>query len=91
MKTLEETRQSISAIDLQMLNLFEQRMHLAAEAAAYKKEHHLPLTNLQREAEILNNVETLLKDKDLSPYCRQLFEKLISLSKTYQQQTTGLI
>ena len=41
--TLEESRAEIASIDRDMAVLFERRMTVAKEIAAWKKEHGLPV------------------------------------------------
>lgn len=84
MPDLYELRAQIDRIDRQIQALFEQRMEAAAQVAAYKKEHSLPIFQTGREAEILQEI-----DRRSSPDCRDgarvLFTNLMDISKSLQQ------
>ena len=56
MKDLNEIRNNIDEIDSQLVELFNRRMELAGEVAAYKAQNNLPITNTGREREILTRV-----------------------------------
>ena len=53
---LTEIRQDIDNIDRQLVNLFCQRMALAAQVADYKKANNLPIFVPGRERDILQRV-----------------------------------
>ena len=50
---LQRTRSAIDRIDREMVGLMCERMRLAAEIAAYKRENGLPVGDPAREREIL--------------------------------------
>lgn len=52
--TMESVRVEIDAIDAQILSLLSKRMQCAQKIGAYKKEHNLPILQLERWQEILN-------------------------------------
>lgn len=81
---LNETRHEIDSVDDQILQLFLKRMDLTEEIAAYKNEHHLPISNQQRELEILSRVTA--EAGSLSPYARRLFTALFTLSRSRQTE-----
>lgn len=85
MKKLEEIRKEISAVDKQMSDLFEKRMHLSAEVLAYKKECGLPIFDPERESEILASAVENLSDATLKEYCLTFYKALMDVSKQYQQ------
>ena len=82
---LNELRNEINQIDDQLLELFLRRMDIASQVADYKKAHDLPIYQPQREREILKNVEQKA-GPELGRYARNLFAKLMELSKDYQRE-----
>ena len=92
MKDLKEIRTEIDQTDDKILPLFLHRMDLAAEAAEYKKEKKLGVTNKSREREILMRLSDKAKngkagqDMDLTGYVRVLYETMFEVSKSYQQR-----
>ena len=82
---LEQARKEISSIDEELVPLFTRRMEAAAQVARYKKEHHLPVLDRERERAILNKVgeaagETFEKD------VRMLYSTIFDLSRSYQNR-----
>ena len=65
--SLENLRNEIDSIDNQLINLFQERMDVAAKIGEYKKENNLPVLNVQREREILNEVADKSR-KDMKSY-----------------------
>ena len=80
---LNELRLEIDKIDDQLIQLFIQRMNVAAEIAAYKKKHGLPIFVPSREAEKLQDVARKA-GPELEEYCRKLYSTLFELSRDYQ-------
>lgn len=85
MKKLEEIRKEISAVDKQMSELFEKRMHLSSEVLEYKKECGLPIFDPERESKILASAVENLSDATLKEYCLAFYKALMDVSKQYQQ------
>ena len=82
---LNELRKQINQIDDEILDLFLRRMEVAGQVAAYKREHHLPIYQPQREREILKKAA----DKagaEKGGYARVLFSMLMELSKSAQNK-----
>lgn len=89
MKKLEEIRKEISAVDKQMSELFEKRMHLSSEVLEYKKECGLPIFDPERESKILAASVGNLSDESLKEYSLLFFKSLMETSKSYQQRLMG--
>lgn len=53
MEELKKIRDEIDTIDYQMAKLYEKRMQAVQKVVQYKKEHHLPVFDANREQEIL--------------------------------------
>lgn len=81
---LSEIRTKIDAVDDQLLQLFLERMNLAEEVAAYKKEHHLPILNKERERAVLAKVTDKSGEKER--YAYHLFSTLFELARSRQAE-----
>ena len=84
---LKNIRQNIDRIDKQLLLLFKERMNYSIQVATYKKEHHLPIFNSEREKEILDKVET--DGGEFGYQARVLFADIMELSKGIQYDIIG--
>lgn len=82
---LSDYRTEINDIDRQIISLFEKRMAVSADIAAYKKEHDLPVLDAGRERHKLNDVRAQLPE-ELKDYGTSLFSLLMDLSKTHQRR-----
>lgn len=81
---ITEIRDKIDDIDQQLLELFLRRLDLSGAAAAYKRQHDLPLINRERERQVL----ALAEDRagGLEQYAHHLFYTLIELSRARQAE-----
>ena len=84
MKDISTIRENINEIDNQIIHLWKQRMELSLCVAEYKKENNLPIFDAERERELLGRVANLA-GADLDDYCRELYEKIMKISRDYQQ------
>ncbi len=82
---LTDYRDKINAIDQQLLELFTQRMDVAAKIGEYKASHGLPVLNPAREREVLQRVSDAVGPQ-FKTYARQLYTTLFDLSRSYQSQ-----
>ena len=80
---LKELREEINAIDAQIEDLFQKRMDVSAKIAEYKKANNLPTRDPKREEEILDKHAKSVRP-ELSIYVYEFFEKLMQLSRDYQ-------
>lgn len=85
---LQDYRTRIDGIDRELLKLFEARMRLCREIAAYKKAHGLPVRDAAREREKLQDAASGLPE-DLRGYGCALLERLMELSRQYQRELSG--
>ncbi len=83
MTKLDEYRKEINEIDAELEKLFQQRMRLSAKIVAYKQENNLPTRDPVRETEILEK-HSMAVAPEFSIYIREFFEKLMQLSRDYQ-------
>lgn len=82
---LNELRREIDDLDEKIVALFCCRMEVADQIGAYKREHHMPVLQPQREAEKLDRVEALA-GAELGPYVRTLYTDMMGLSRAYQER-----
>jgi chorismate mutase / prephenate dehydrogenase len=66
-RPLPVLRAMIDAIDHEILQLLARRNGLIADVAVHKREHHLPIRDFQREAEILEDRRTRGQGLGLNP------------------------
>jgi len=72
---IEEARRSIDVIDQEILGLLEARMKLCRKIGEAKKERGYPITDPEREKEVLDRA---------GPYSR-VFKEIIALCKEAQE------
>lgn len=82
---LQEIRAQIDGIDNELVRLFERRMALAGDVAAYKREQGLPVSDRTREREIVSRV-TQGMDEQNAAYTKVLFSTLFDLSRSAQDR-----
>ena len=85
---ISELRGQIDDIDDQLVKLFCQRMDIAAQIAAYKKENGLPIYGPAREREKLMDVAQKA-GPEMDNYTRVLYSMLFELSRSYQSKRTA--
>ncbi len=78
-----ELREKIDAVDAQLIALFAERMQVAADIAAYKRENDIPVLDEARERQKLSAVADAAPE-GLGDYTRLLFSHLMDLSRAYQ-------
>lgn len=88
MMDLSEYRTKIDEIDRQLVALFTERMATAADIAAYKKAHHLPVLDAAREQQKLRQI-TELAPAALQNETQTLYRLLLALSRSYQSRLLG--
>ena len=81
--SLEESRKRIDEIDRELVRLYTERMDIAAEVAAYKKENGLPVLDAERERRLLKRVAELAGD-GMEAAVEALYGTILSLSRAYQ-------
>lgn len=86
MRSLEECRQQLDEVDRDIVRLFEQRMMIVRDVAAYKIAHDLPVLDQSREAMVLASRMSMLKDEHFAGSIRTLYECIMALSRQEQEQ-----
>ena len=84
--TLEESRAEIASIDRDMAALFERRMTVAKEIAAWKKEHGLPVLDRAQEARVLARGEAWISDPVKRAFYPAFLQTVMRLSREYQER-----
>ncbi len=83
---LKECRQKLDVIDGKLVRLFEERMAISEQVASYKVQHDLPVLDAKREEEKLASVRSLTKDARNREAVEELFQKIMELSRSRQEQ-----
>ena len=86
MKSLEECRSEIDAVDRQIVRLFEARMQLCREVAQYKIANGMQVLDRSREEKVLESRAAMLGDPYWKDSVRSLFEGFMALSRAEQQK-----
>lgn len=82
---LQELREQIDQVDDQLIQLFRQRMDIAASIAAYKQANGLPVFVPTREQEKLKDVAQKA-GPEMANYTQILYATLFELSRSYQSK-----
>lgn len=83
---LGELRQKLDEIDAQIVELYERRMDVCSQVAAYKIETGKKVFDRVREQEKLSKVKSLTHNEFNSHGVEELFEQLMSMSRKLQYQ-----
>ncbi|MCL2740885.1 MAG: chorismate mutase [Oscillospiraceae bacterium] len=83
---MDELRSKIDEIDDGLIRLFERRMDLSAEIAAYKRRNGIPVHDPARERGILEAL-TAKVGKGRGPYVAELYALIFRLSRAEQERT----
>ena len=80
---LSELREKIDMIDSELVRLVSERMMVAGDIAAYKREHEMPVLDARREREKLAQIADS-SPENLKAYMRVLYSLIFELSRSYQ-------
>lgn len=83
---LEECRTHIDKIDRDLARLLEVRMTIVAQVSDYKEKNNLPVFDAVREEKVLEKVSSLVTDKELRPYVKQIYRCIMDESKKYEKK-----
>lgn len=84
-RTLQEIRDDIDDVDLQLLRLLEQRIELAKEISEVKGTD-APLTDSQRESEMVRLLSSKTSSSLLKQYIERFFSVCWAMSKELRQR-----
>lgn len=82
---LNELREEINRIDSALVQLFTERMEIAAQVADYKKQNSMPIYVPARERAVLQSVAEKA-GPEMANYTRVLYSMLFELSRSYQSK-----
>ena len=85
MNELENLRERIDTIDKEMIALFEKRMDIVADIAAYKIKNNLPILNQNREDIVISKVKAIVKNKEYTDSAIEFIKDIMEISKKFQQ------
>lgn len=86
---LKESREKIDKIDRQIAELFEERMNVATDVAAYKRSTGKKVFDPEREDAKLKALRELTDDEFNKMGIEDLFRQIMSISRKYQYQVLG--
>lgn len=86
MRELQDVRQDLDALDRQLVALFERRMRLSREVAAYKLAHGLAVLDAGREEQVLASRAAMLQDESWSEAVQELYRRIMALSRAEQEK-----
>lgn len=90
MKTkLDNARERINEIDLEMIKLFKERMNAVNDVVSYKLENNLPVLDSSREQDLIEKNLKALDCKELEAYYLTFFDGVLKSSKDYQKKIKG--
>lgn len=83
MDKLKSLRNKIDSIDEQIAKLYSERLTCSEEIGKIKKEYQLPILNLEREKEVIENSSSFVKEKYRDSY-KKIIKLIIEESKKFQ-------
>lgn len=85
MRDIEQLREEIRKTDQEMADLFQRRMGLVREVAAYKKERGLQVKDAGQEKRVLQKNVSLITDEALKQYYLTFMQDVMNVSCQYQE------
>ena len=86
---LEEIRKQIDAIDIQIVTLLARRFALVKKSALAKKQNGRPISDKNRENEVLQNVSKQATNVKENQFLIKLYKFIIKESLQIQQKSYG--
>ena len=86
---LKESREKIDRIDKEITRLFEERMEVANDVAAYKRSTGKKVYDPEREQQKLKTLRSYASTEFNETAVEDLFRQIMSISRKYQYQTLG--
>lgn len=86
---LEESRKKIDEIDQEIVRLFQKRMGVATDVAAYKRSTGKKVFDPKREDEKIAVLRDMVEDEFYKMGVEDLFRQIMSISRKYQYQQLG--
>lgn len=82
---LNAYRKKIDEIDLEIRELFKKRFDCVKNIAIYKEKNNIDILSLQRENELIENLQKDIDDEDLRKVYCEFLKSLLTCSKEYQK------
>ena len=86
---LAESRRKIDEIDKEIIRLFQERMDVANDVAAYKRSTGKKVYDPQRENEKIAAMRKMANNEFNETAVEDLFRQIMSISRKYQYQKLG--
>lgn len=86
MRELAELRAELDVLDTELVRLFEKRMGIAREVAAYKQAKGMNVLDSSREQQVLDSRAAKLENKAWEPDVRRLFTEIMAMSRAEQER-----
>ena len=86
MSELDKIRENINSIDERMAQLFQERMEMSRQVAAFKKDRGLSIRDAERERELIDRDRRFIKDPAVDGYYVQFLRSVLDLSCAYQSR-----
>lgn len=86
MNELENARRTINEADREIAKLFEKRMDAIKLIAEYKKQHGVPVEDLQREEEVIQRNSAILSNDEYRSYYVNFLRSMMDVSKSMQRK-----
>ncbi|MFA5575711.1 MAG: shikimate kinase [Tissierellaceae bacterium] len=84
MKDLENIRRTIDYCDRKLVELFETRLRAVLEVMDHKREHKLPIFQPQREAEVLDKIDSYVEERKFAGQVKSLYGEIMRISRELQ-------
>ena len=88
MSNIEDYRKNIDNIDKEIVEKLEERMRVAENTAKFKQDNNLPVIDIIREREKLEEITEMASD-DMASYARILYNTIMEMSKDHQRKITN--
>ena len=79
---LDILRKQLDSVDTQIVKLLEERFLITDRVALYKDTHKIPLTDKNREQEVLDGIRDSVQHGILKEHLSEIYEKIFALNKT---------
>jgi monofunctional chorismate mutase len=81
---IKNLRKELDLIDFELVNLLIKRLNIVKEIASVKKEFNLPISDPNREQEIIINLLEKIDSDQYKRIIESLFKEIFKLSKEWQ-------
>lgn len=86
MKDIQELRQQLDQIDREIVALLEKRLDVSRDVARYKLARNLPVLDRAREAQVLDDRASLLREEEHREALRNIYQQIMAMSRAEQEK-----